>query len=481
MKTFKILEIINQIADLSGKLKIQFLADAVEADAELKRDIELFFQMVFDRSKTYRITEFNLIESNPLFGEVAKQYEFTAMIEFLENVARGLVPVNNQTRSQGNMVYSGLHKFERELTQMILDHDLKCGMGLKSVMKVFPDLIQELGFMKCESFDVDKVNNDVHLEDGAYSQLKSDGVRCAMTHEPVDKVQLLSFNQNPFLGLDDLQREFAALRETDGELYVEGELVVLDRSGNILPRKTGNGIINKATQGTITPEEAKRVRMIVWDIVPAAAAYGREKYEVSYKERFERIQKLFGNSKYIIPTESRVVTNLAEAKRHYFELLARGEEGTILKSPHSLWKNGRSKNQVKFKEIHEGDFIITGWLHGDARKKYEHCIGRFQCRSKCGEIEFEVGSGLSDEMRGYMKDGKTHSVVPDFNPDRFIGQVVEILYNNRIQSKVEGKNESLFLPRVVEVRFDKDAEHADTRDVLIKREEASRQIGDIDV
>jgi len=50
---------------------------------------------------------------------------------------------------------------------------------------------------------------------------------------------------------------------------LDGELLVLDENDLfILDRKTGNGILNKAVKGTISPEETKRVRFECWDMIP---------------------------------------------------------------------------------------------------------------------------------------------------------------------------------------------------------------------
>ena len=70
-------------------------------------------------------------------------------------------------------------------------------------------------------------------------------------------------------------------------------------------------------------------------------------------------------------------------------------------------------------------------------------LGAFEYSTDDGLIKGNVGSGFSDDQRRMFFDKK------------YIGEIMEILYNQLITDK-NTKQYSLFLPRFVDIRFDKD-------------------------
>jgi ATP-dependent DNA ligase len=94
---------------------------------------------------------------------------------------------------------------------------------------------------------------------------------------------------------------------------------------------------------------------------------------------------------------------------------------------------------VKIKEVYDADLYCVGVKLG--KGKYEGKIGSLTLQTSCGRVEVDCGSGLTDFDRNK-------------NPDEFIGKIIEIQYNKFIQSKKD-KPASLYLPRFVEVREDK--------------------------
>ena len=61
--------------------------------------------------------------------------------------------------------------------------------------------------------------------------------------------------------------------------------VYVEKDGKILNRQTGNGILNKASKGTIGSEEAALVCATVWDVIPYEY-FMEGTYERKYTERF---------------------------------------------------------------------------------------------------------------------------------------------------------------------------------------------------
>ena len=76
--------------------------------------------------------------------------------------------------------------------------------------------------------------------------------------------------------------------------------------------------------------------------------------------------------------------------------------------------------------------------------KNKGLLGALICETDDGLIQTKVGTGFSDEQRKL------------YTKDFVIGKIVELEYNMRIESKREDKVDSLFLPRFIELREDKD-------------------------
>lgn len=348
-----------------------------------------------------------------------------------------------------------------KVIDLIVGRDLKCGVGIKSFRKVFgKDFLPDFPVALTGSYDEKKINKDINFSVGAYSQLKSDGARCVVTQRN-GNIMARSRNGNEIKGLDHIIRDLIDLgldNESGVDIDIDGELVAIF-DGVIQPREIGNGLVNKAIRGTISTTEANTLFFVAWDMIH------HNKLSEPYFDRLSNLTFFIEGARFIKATETKVVFSLAEAKQHYAELVARGEEGTILKNKSAIWTAGdaaskRNCNGYKLKEEHRAEFIIVGTESGKAKSKYDGLIGSLVCESSCGGIKFNVGSGLTDKDR-------------NLDPNSLIGGIVSVTYNGRI--KPEGRDYySLFLPRVSEFRNDKDT--ADSLSKVEGQEEATRQL-----
>jgi len=470
-----VLDIINRISAAKGKDKI-FVIEAFEHSSEL----DLFkrvVSMAYKQGVAYHITSLPTLETTlPAFSLLGNKSQAPAATG---NLAKAL-HLLDEANMYGRMdradkqvlasVVSRLPEDDKRLVELIIGRDLKCGASLSSFRKVWgKKFCPDFPKMLCASFDEDKIAKNITFP--AYSQLKSDGARAQAVHISTTSYAdgLYTRNGQRYNGIDHI---YNACVDLFGVEYIpDGELVVVDADGKILPRETGNGILNKCIKGTAKLHEQMRVRFIVWDLIFVNEWNGEADVKTDYAERWAMLERIMneeggfinGVNCPLILTENRIVNNLREAKLHYQEMLARGEEGTILKDLDGEWVDNRSTSQFKFKEEHEGDFIITSWGYGKVGSKNEKRIGKLFVATKCGKVTAAFGS-LTDVQRNM--DG-----------DELIGTVIEGIYNSR--TNMDTDEQSLFLPRPVELRFDKDKDDADTLESLIAREEASRQIGEL--
>jgi DNA ligase-1 len=315
----------------------------------------------------------------------------------------------------------------------VIEKDLDCGVQESSVNKVWKDLIPTYPCLLAKGFDE---KNIARIKYPAYSQLKLDGMRVnVFNNNGAITFRGRSGKTIDLLGvLDD---EIAKVLPK-GQVF-DGELILVEDDGSVMKRSKGNGILNKAIKGTITEEEARKVRVTVWDMIPLAD-FRKAHCATPYQDRFAALQKVVKGD-YVRLVEYKEVKSLDEAVKHFEEMLARGEEGTILKNKKHIWEDTRSKDLVKMKAEKDADLEVVDWVEGTG--KYVGMMGALVCRSSDGKVEVSIGSGFSDEQR------------KELTRKRIVGKIVTVLYNERIASKDRPGVDSLFLPRFVEERLDK--------------------------
>ena len=350
------------------------------------------------------------------------------------------------------MVLSNINANDAKVIERVIEKDLKCGVSVSTVNKIWPKLIHEYPIMLASGFDQKLVDN---ITFPAVAQLKLDGMRANVVVEN-GKVAVFSRNGKPVDLLGHFDEAFLAMAEGqdmvfDGELMVtipEGDGVEeLSKSSKYKPlfmdRKGGNGICNKAVKGTISDKEASMIHIVLYDLIDDLAAWRKGIHKVAYRDRVTKLSdklKKFPNTKGSL-VDGKLVSYPHEAEEYFNEVFARGEEGIILKDLECIWTDTRSKGLIKFKGELEADLRVVGWEEGTGKNVGR--LGALVIESEDGVIQTNVGTGFSDEQRA------------NFTPENTIGKVVSIIYNARIKSKGDAK-ERLFLPRFIELREDKD-------------------------
>ena len=337
-----------------------------------------------------------------------------------------------------------LHPDDAVVLERIIKKDLRCGVAEGIVNAVYKDFIPELQMLLARPFSQKNIAN---IKWPAISQLKADGKRTLVILAGDDIIICgRSGKDMDFLG--HLDAHVLGIHKAFGrDCVLDGELVVVDKNGKVLPRKIGNGIINKAVSGTISDDEAKQVRFQLWDIIPHDE-FLVKKSKKDYRARLQELSETLAKNtemphlSWLI--EGREVKDFEDAQAHFEEMLNRGEEGTIIKNYISLWEDTRSKHLVKMKSEKECDLEIIGYTPGTG--KFEGLVGSLQCASSDRKVEANI-SGFSDELRLWITE----------NLDMLMNSIIMVIYNERISSKAKGREDvdSLFLPRFGELRDDK--------------------------
>jgi DNA ligase-1 len=340
-----------------------------------------------------------------------------------------------------------------ELFRRIIAKDLRAGFTDGTVNRVFPGTIIEFPYMRCSLQPKSNMAKwDWSL--GMISQEKADGM-FANVNRAGEAVSIHSRQGTAFPAgcMPELEAVLAAHlapeTQTHGELVVYREQDMGEAGINwvIAPREIGNGILTRLAQGGALRAD-ERVGYMAWDQIPLSAVRPKGKVETPYKDRLvtliRQVKGVGSNALCVIPTQ--VVRDMPAALAHYRQNLAAGKEGTVLKHPLAIWKDGTSKDQVKFKLEIDVDLLATKVVPGRPGTKNEGRPGSVTCQSACGALVVDVAI-KNEAMRDAVEK----------DPDSILAKIFAVRGNSVLSPSESNDLHSIFLPRFVEAqpRIDK--------------------------
>ena len=345
----------------------------------------------------------------------------------------------NSAKEFYSLLLQKLTEDSRVILLNILGRDLKCGINIKNINKVFKNLIPKPNYMRCAVFS-EKLVKKIHFP--AMLQLKMDGTyrEFNVSNGTVSaKTRAGEEYQNEVLF--DILKSFP-----DG--YYMGELTIDGES-----RFTGNGLIN-----SLNPPLDKII-FTCWDFLTFDEYTGKVK--TSYIDRFNRLQNLIESRdfKQVKLVENHIVNNVSEALKQVSLWMSEGLEGGVLKDFNNTFKNGTSNTQLKIKLKVDAEMRITGFTEGTPGTKREGKIGAIQFANDEGTIKGQC-SGFSDaELEEFSK-----------NKDSLIGKIISVEFND-ITKAENNEYYALSHPRFIEIRNDKN-ETDDLKKVIQLRDMA---------
>jgi len=388
-----------------------------------------------------------------------------------------------------------------EVVSRIVKKDLRIGAKGKSVNKAMPGLLRLMPYQRCSTekkMDNIEFDNDPEQSlPNIIAQEKADGAFTNVLINKKGQIKFLTRNGKEVLQLTKLKKiirnqepiikyglKRGILNDSKNSCFstcLHGELRVY-KNGEVLDRQTGNGIISQCIQGTADQKDADNVFLVVWISIPLKD-FWKGSSPNSYSDNFYKATNFVtqvSDNKYVKLIRSKYVHTLEEAQKFYAEIRNEGGEGAILKDRKTKWKDHTSTTMVKMKNIIDVELVLTAWYHGKPGKKYERCIGGLSGTTACGKLEVNMGTGtgFSDNFRGYhpkKKDGKIIDPLDiDLSKAEEACEEAEMQIGGILQCEAEGviksktnKKPSLFLPRFVGYRFDKD--EADTLKDILER------------
>jgi len=354
----------------------------------------------------------------------------------------------DEARATVKTMMERLPHADMQLFIRIILKDMRAGFTEGTVNRVKPGSILEFAYMRC-SLPAKSNMASWDWSVGIISQEKADGM---FVNVNVDDRRAHLFTRQG----QPLPREsYPALHEAIEQVLADGsqthgELLVF-KDGVLLPREENNGVLNHLNNGgSLAPNQ--EVRLFAWDQVPLAAVKVG-KFDKPYTARLASLlqQVKAGKNPLIGYVDTRIAHSKVEAMAHYREKLRDGKEGTVVKHPDAIWKDGTSKDQVKMKLEVDVDLQVIAIVPGKAHTKNEGRAGSLTCITSDGLLQTDV-TVKNEAMRDDV----------DANPGNWLKKIIKVRANSIMYADEAGELASLFLPRMVEATWRDDKTVADT-------------------
>ena len=419
--------------------KVALLKDMVKSDPKFKKVL----CMALDGAMHYNISSIPVVEPSRL---VTRKPDFNKALLFLAELATKNGATNRDREHLASLVAD---PDMRALATMIIQKDLKCGIQAKTLNKASPGSVFIMPYQRCST--VTSISN---IRFPAALEVKADG----MFINAIRIKEGVIYRSRPgnLFPLESPEIDEAILKLGSQEFVLMGEFRIYNpATGEYLPRKRGNGILNSIAQDNKRAIDIymSRIRYVIWDYIPYND-FINGKCDMHYINRKKYIKtipvetgsKTKSGKDFLTKTYVHIVDTVEQALEKSNAWIMEGEEGGVLKNYDSTWKNTTSKEWIKLKDEKVCELRITGWEYGKEGSKYESICGALICESECGKLRVNV-SGLTDGERSY-------------NWDDYIGKIISVKFNEVITSKSK-TTASLNLPRVnrgkgeIEIRHDK--------------------------
>ena len=434
VNSIKILKVVESLTGEGSQKAKQGLIKA-----SINPKLEYILDTCFNPFVTTKLHKLNFPEKskepNPNLWE-----DFKDLVEDLKKAPAA----NDSLRSRAEALLSHqLSENEKEDEELrkalmkILTKRMNIGIGAKLINKsVSRELIPDPSLMLATDD-----HSTIDKWDKIYCEEKYDGVRVIAVYKNGE----ISYFTRAFNELDascfpkiTFDLKLCMINSgLSGNWFFDGELTDLNR-------KSVSGKVTQILKGTASNEIESGFLFNVFDF-DELVTLDKGKGVLEYIDRRHTLEKITRGLSETSPVKLAQMWELSdpgEVPAIYKKIVDIGGEGVICKD-NGVYECKRSKSWVKFKEVNECDLEIVGWYPGEGKR--EGFIGGFIMTDASKTLNVKVGSGFTDnDLQSLSKD-----------PDSHIGKIAAVLYNVTITDKHE--NRSLFLPRFVDLRHDKDS------------------------
>jgi len=359
--------------------------------------------------------------------EVSKSTVSCSLDEFLDFLEFKLVTrelTGGKATEALSLILSRLSPEDLLVAKLVINRDLKCGIGRTQANLVWHNLIIKPSCMRCEVFsnkNAGRISYPALIQekcDGRYVSVLIDAGNCTFTSRSGEEQEF-----------QELAKIFS--KYPDG-VYMGALLISGEPS-----RAISNGMINSSNP----PED--KIYCVLWDVVSSIGfAHGSP---IPYEQRFNLLNTIVNspvNDKVQV-VDCKIVHSSSEALQYASDIMGKGGEGAVLKDYKLPFKNHISPLQLKIKLAVDITVKIVGFTEGTKGTSRESTFGAIKFTTDDLKIQGKT-SGFTDEM------------LEDFNSrrDELIGTFMDVTFNDLTKS-VASDTYSLSHPRFLKLRSDK--------------------------
>ena len=205
-------------------------------------------------------------------------------------------------------------------------------------------------------------NKPVNYKDKIFVQPKLDGVRCVIqaeqihTHLPGIEVKAYSRTGKEWKNIDHILEQLAPFFNKYPNIILDGELYNHDLKDDF------NKIISLVRKTKPTAEDrleaSKLTQFHCYDIIDET---------MTFEERIKFVSQNVPRNHCVTHVLTMVVPTESQAKVMHDINLHNGYEGSILRT-NDKYACKRSHNLRKFKDFHDAEAEITGWVEGKGKR-----------------------------------------------------------------------------------------------------------------
>ena len=420
-------EILEKIANQpKTSLKLELLR-------KYKKDLKDVVLYALDFTKKYNIKKFP-----PNCGP-KKRGNRSDVLVYLDYLAGKRGATNEEARKLIEYCHD---EGDVEVLFRILNKDLRCGINLKTALKVYKELPTK-DIMLCgkaarviikKGKKSPKISSELYefIDDcGGWDNIgiseKENGVRdkIVVLNKTVKHVSRNGLTYDNFTIFNDsvlyLAEEIKSISGINNTI-LDGEVVSIDEDFQ-----------KQMTQiRRLENVDPSIFELRIFDI-PSLTGMNQKKREKILKKAYDNLPKKFQRKMKL--TLCKKVEKLQEFFNIYQDVtVTRKKEGVVLKNLSGKYENKRSNNWCKVKTFYSEDLRVIRAERGKPGKKYAKTLGALVV--DFNGVEVSVGSGYSDKER------KAFLIDPP--------KIIEVEY------KEITKDGSLFHPSFVRIRWEKE-------------------------
>ena len=320
----------------------------------------------------------------------------------------------------------------------ILNRDLRMGVNVKTIAKLYPDLFPETTPMLCETLDFKDVDAGKRLMFWTMEP-KFNGVRgLAFVDYDAQTVKFVTRNGKEVFNTEIVAAELLKLHHS-GMFVFDGELLADNWNDTI-------SILHRRTEH---PKRAS-LRFYAFDVVAGGNWYARQTPPL--RDRRATLADLITRNGNVVRAKWTPLMTKDALRDGLNAYVKAGYEGAVIKDPNAPYEWGRSDRWLKIKPFYEHTFKIIGFEEGEGRNKGRlgavRVAGPLRFEKKNFKIDTQVGSGIPNILRNEIwKD-----------PERFLNKSMEVRFQSvneiAINAKTKRETHDLCFARYLKIRED---------------------------